>query len=182
MLKEKCRDAFNLPLPPSLFLFIGRYHPWKGVRELVEAARHFPDDLFVFAGTGTLPDRPRNCIDIGSVPFERVPLLINAADCLILPSHTEGVPNVLMESLACGVPVVSSDVGGCPEVVTDGATGLLVPPGDVPALVRAVRWMKDHPDERVVMGQRGREDIAMRYEQRILLDRLIAIHTGLIGD
>ena len=64
--------------------------------------------------------------------------LLPAADLVVLPSFTEGLPNVALEAAAAGVPVVATAVGGTPEVVADGVTGLLVPPGQPRAMARAV--------------------------------------------
>jgi len=99
----------------------------------------------------------------------------------VLPTyHPEGVPNVLMEALACSIPVIATDVGGCPEVVKDRETGLIIPPKDVPALVNAIRWMKDHPKERKAMGGAGRRDMIERYELKKLIEKTIEVHRGVL--
>jgi len=180
MPQNECREEYGIHPERMVFLYVGRYHPWKGISELIKAARLFPDDLFIFAGTGTLPAHPENCIDIGAVEPNNVPILMNTADCLVLPSYTEGLPNVLMEALSCAVPVIATDVGGCPEVVKDGVTGLLIPPKDVPALQNALVWMKEHPDERKKMGVEGRSDMIERYEIQHLIARMIQIHRDIL--
>jgi glycosyltransferase involved in cell wall biosynthesis len=78
----------------------------------------------IFAGRKTAPEIAR---------------LMNAADLLALPSNNEGVPNVLLEAFASGLPVVASSVGGIPEVLNSDSLGSLFPPGDLPALVAALR-------------------------------------------
>src|SRR5437660_11632373 len=78
-------------------------------------------------------------------------------DVLVLPSYTEGLPNVVLEASAAGVPVVATAVGGTPEVVEDGVTGYLVPPGDPEALAGRVRDVLAMPDGGRTLGQRGRQ-------------------------
>ena len=181
MNKEKCKTLFNIRRECRIFLYVGRYHPWKGIYELIAASRYFPEDLFFFAGDGVLPDHPDNCIDIGRQNPDLIPKLMNTADCLILPSYTEGIPNVLMEALSCATPAITTGVGGCPEVVKDGVTGLIIPSKNVSALVNAIRWMTEHPDERKMMGEEGRRDMMERYEIEKLIKNMIDIHRTLLG-
>jgi len=86
--------------------------------------------------------------------------LYNAADGFVLPSRREGLPNVIMEALASGIPVVASRVGGVPELVQEGETGFLVPPRDTEALSTAMRrLMEIPPSQRREMGERGRKHV-----------------------
>ncbi|MCQ1538453.1 glycosyltransferase family 4 protein [Methanocalculus taiwanensis] len=182
MTKNTCHQEFNFNIDRMIFLFIGRYHPWKGIHELIEAAKALPEDVFIFAGAGILPVHPENCIDIGEVEPEKIPILINAANCLVLPSYTEGLPTVLMEALSCAVPVIATNVGGCPEVVKNNITGLLIPPKNIPALCNALIWMKEHPDERNKMGERGREDMINRYDRKYLISKMVHIHRKILEE
>ncbi|WP_460373564.1 glycosyltransferase family 4 protein [Methanocalculus sp. MC3] len=178
--KNECRAYFGIDRERMVFLYLGRYHPWKGIHELIEAAKQSPEELFIFAGTGSLPEHPDNCIDIGAIEPERVPTLMNCADCLMLPSYTEGLPNVLMEALSCAIPVIATKVGGCPEVVQDRKTGLLIPPKDITALSEALYWMKEHHSKRILMGEEGRRDMIERYEREKLITQMIDIHRTLL--
>ena len=76
---------------------------------------------------------------LGARPHEEIPLWMNACDVLCLPSLSEGLPNVALEAMACGLPVVASRVGGVPEIVRDGVNGFLVPPSNPGALADALR-------------------------------------------
>ncbi len=80
-------------------------------------------------------------------------------DLLVLPSYTEGLPNVVLEAFAAGVPVVATAVGGTPEAVEDGVNGYLVPPGDATALAGRISDMLANPARRREMGARGRENV-----------------------
>jgi glycosyltransferase involved in cell wall biosynthesis len=102
-------------------------------------------------------------------------------DLAVLPSFTEGLPNVVLESYAAGVPVVATAVGGTPEVVEDGVDGYLVPPRDTAALAGRILDMLALGEGRRLMGQRGRERIQARFTfhaQARLYQNLFAGLTG----
>jgi glycosyltransferase involved in cell wall biosynthesis len=85
------------------------------------------------------------------------------AAVLALPSHSEGSPNVLLEAMAAGVPVVATAVGGVPEIATDGETALLVPKGDVPAMAQALARMLDEPAFAQAMAGRAQPAVLSSY-------------------
>lgn len=126
-------------------LYVGNLVPVKGPRVLTAAfaqLKHAEDVDLVFVGSGPegrqLLKDPRIHV-IGSQPHTALGLWFNAADIVCLPSLSEGLPNVILEALACGRPVVASNVGGVPEVVRPNlGNGLLVAPGDVGALANAL--------------------------------------------
>jgi len=96
----------------------------------------------MFVATSTTPYRRDDCPTVfllGARPHVEIPLWMNACDVLCLPSLSEGLPNVALEAMACGLPVVASRVGGVPEVVRDGINGFLVPPSNPAALADALR-------------------------------------------
>jgi glycosyltransferase involved in cell wall biosynthesis len=145
-------------------LFVGRLVRRKGVDVLLEALGEADGVELVVVGDG--PERrrlQRRAGDlpvrfVGEQPREAVVHEMRRAQALVLPSlHGEGLPNVILEAMACGLPVVASDNGGIPEIVRDGETGLLVPSGDASALALAVRRLlaDDALRERLRAG--GRE-------------------------
>jgi teichuronic acid biosynthesis glycosyltransferase TuaC len=179
--RDQSRKSLGLPIDGTMIvLYVGRIHPWKGIREMIEAARILRDMVFVFIGPGTIPDHPDNCRFIGSIPHEKVKAWIIAADISLLPSYTEGISNFLMESLSCEVPAIASDVGGNPEIVKNHETGLLVPVKNSQAISEALSWMSAHESERNLMGKRGRTDMVSRYHDDLLIRKLIEIHTTLL--
>ena len=180
--KAKSRIKLSLPTDANIFLFIGRLHPWKGITEIIETAKLHPNSLFYFIGFGEVPSHPENCFFIGTIPHDQIVFWISAADCLLLPSYTEGLPNVLMEALSSERPVIASNVGGCPEIVQNYKTGILIPPKDVNELSKAVQWMLDNEDERTKMGISGRKEMIIHYEHETLIDKLVAIHNTLIEE
>src|SRR5690606_15410715 len=82
--------------------------------------------------------------------------VIHHAD-IVLHTNVEPEPlnQVILQAMAAGIPIIASNIGGQREVIKDGVTGLLFPPGDVGALRRSIRWMINHPEEREEMGQKG---------------------------
>jgi glycosyltransferase involved in cell wall biosynthesis len=139
-----------------VLLFVGNVQASKGCGELLEAfcrlSGQRPEARLAVAGTGPqVPDlkalaAQRGCADkvrfVGRLPHEAVIRWFGAADLLCLPSHAEGVPNVVLEAMACGRPVVATDVGGIPEVLPSFA-GTMVPPRDVDALEAALQRALD---------------------------------------
>lgn len=178
--KRQCRKRLNIETDSIIFLFVGRLHSWKGINEIIEAARTFPDYKFLLVGPGNPPQHPNNCIFFGSVPTSEIRFWMNSADCILLPTYTEAIPTVILESSACGIPAITSDVGGCPEIVSHRDNGLLIPARNVEALINAIEWMAKHPDEREKMGRRGREIVVERYDHEKMVKKLIKVHLGLL--
>ena len=140
------------PDEPPHVLFAGRLSPEKGVLELVEAARGLP---LVVAGDGPLRDRVPGAL--GFVPHDELLLLYERAAVVACPSLREGFGVVCAEAMAYGRPVVAAAVGGLRDLVVDGDTGMLVPPGDVPALRAALERLLGDEALRNRLGSAARE-------------------------
>ncbi len=84
----------------------------------------------------------------------------------------------MLEAFAAGTPVIASRIGSLAEIVEDGVTGLLTPPGDVPALTNAITWADAHPDELRVMGANARAAYEQRYRGAAHLDALMKVYCG----
>ena len=112
--------------------------------------------------------------DLAWLPGERsdVPAVMQGLDLFVLPSLAEGISNTILEAMACGLPVVATAVGGNADLVDDGVTGQIVPPGDVPALADALcRWADDAPARRAA-GVVGRA----RVEAQFSLPAMVAAY------
>ncbi|HET6432961.1 glycosyltransferase family 4 protein [Dyella sp.] len=157
----QCEARARLKLPPipgPLWLFVGNLKDTKGCMDLLEAfaaARvRQPKAHLVFVGAGpcgsALQARAQalGCATsvqlVGAVAHGELADWFRAADVFCLPSHNEGVPNVVLESMACGVPVVATRVGGIPEVVPEHA-GILVTPQDIPGIADALVQASQRP-------------------------------------
>jgi glycosyltransferase involved in cell wall biosynthesis len=106
--------------------------------------------------------------------------LMTAFDFTILGSSEEGFPNALMESMASAVPVVSTWVGGVPELIEDGVHGLLVPYGESSAMAGAITWMIEHPQERRQMGEAARRRIAEHFSTERMVTSTQAVYEELL--
>jgi glycosyltransferase involved in cell wall biosynthesis len=159
-------DAVGEPDEPPHVLYAGRLSQEKGVLELVEAARGLP---LVVAGDGPLRDRVPDAL--GFVPHDRLLELYRGAALVVCPSHREGYGVVCAEAMAHGRPVVASAVGGLRDLVVDGETGLLVPPGDVTALRRALERLLGDADLRRRLGAAGRD----RARELLSRERAVAL-------
>lgn len=128
-----------------------------------EASRKLPEALLVVIGSGPLQNElvrvGQSVHACGAKSTEDVACWMKAADILVLPSHNEGLPNVILEAMACGLPVVATDVGGIPEAVVHGETGFLVPPGDHQELTARILALARNIDLRRTMGPAGRRRI-----------------------
>jgi glycosyltransferase involved in cell wall biosynthesis len=149
----------------------GRLSPEKGFAVLIDAARLLAaerDDVgFVLFGEGQL----RRPLESQIARYDLQDRFVLAGftdrlhhylphfDLLTLPSYSEGLPVIVLEAFAAGVPVVATAVGGCPEVVVDQDNGFLVPPGDAGELHAAIRRLIEQPERARQMGQAGRSHV-----------------------
>lgn len=134
--RADCCRRLGLDPQRRRVLYVGNLLPVKGPTILDQAARILTDADVILIGAG--PERVTAARCVGARPHDEIPLWMNACDLLCLPSLAEGLPNVALEALACGLPVVASRVGGVPEVITDDVNGLTVPAGDAVILARAL--------------------------------------------
>jgi glycosyltransferase involved in cell wall biosynthesis len=157
--QQSARRRLGLPVARKILLWVGRMVPVKGLDVLLEAMRHpdlvAQDPLLLLVGDG--PERPRierlatASLDpgairfVGGVPHAELATWYQAADLMVLPSHSEGVPNVLLEAVACGTGFVASDVGGVRNLTATPDLDL-VPPGDAMRLANALTARIGHPE------------------------------------
>jgi glycosyltransferase involved in cell wall biosynthesis len=153
---QDCRSKLKLGESRQRLLYIGNLKREKGCVELMESFLRLsvgrPDLDLVYIGAGkeesTISELATAAgVDSrvhlrGVVDHQQLPEWINACDLVVLPSYSEGVPNVLLEAMACGTPVVATSVGGIPEVVPEHA-GILIAPQDVDGLTAALSTALD---------------------------------------
>jgi glycosyltransferase involved in cell wall biosynthesis len=155
------------PSDPPHVLYAGRLSPEKGVRELVAATRGLP---LVVAGDGPLRAEVPGAL--GMVPHDELLRLYGSAAVVACPSRREGFGVACLEAMAAGRPVVASDVGGLRDLVVDGETGLLVPPGDVTALRAALERLLGDAELRARLGRAARERVLAEFTWKRYTDEV----------
>jgi glycosyltransferase involved in cell wall biosynthesis len=188
------RAQLGIPAGAPLVGEIGRLCAVKGQRELIQALPHLPDVRLVLVGKDLeqggafQAELERDAERLGvreRVVFaghrDDARALLDELDLFVLPSWTEGLPVVVLEAMAHGRAVVATPVGGTPEVVEDGETGVLVPPRDPRTLADAVGRLLADPDLRRRMGEAGRARVATRFSREAMTRRVLEIYDEVSG-
>ena len=184
-----------------LVAFVGRIVREKGVLELVRAAQYLRDKgcpvSFLIAGSAvenisgaSYAEEVRNAVSdsglgewvslVGPIGNVAKTDLLSAADIFVCPSYWEGSPMSVMEAFACGTPVVATRVGGLPDLVDSGETGLLVTPRDTLELARAIQTLVDAPDLRKRMANEARRRAVASWSQAVMTDRHIDLYLEIL--
>lgn len=173
-------------------LFLGIVGHRKGVYDLLpafaEALAPRPGMKLLIGGNGEVEQARMRAAELGlgdSVEFlgwvggERKNELLAAADVFVLPSYNEGLPISLLEAMSWGVPVISTTVGGIPELIRDGTDGFLIQAGDVPSLTRSLVELAGDAALRERMGRAGREQVAEAFSREAVLPRLEQLYADI---
>ncbi|MGH2466285.1 MAG: glycosyltransferase [Candidatus Limnocylindrales bacterium] len=185
---EAARARVGWPAAGSIVTFIGRLMATKGVRELVEAAAALPPDaIVVLIGDGPLRGELAASAAVsagrvrllGAVAHERIPAFLAASSLVVLPSYAEGLPTVLVEAGAMGVPVVASAVGGVPELLGE-AGGWLCPPTDAEALAAAIVAALEDPVEAARRSSNLERTVREHHDADVQAARLVEIYRSLV--
>ncbi len=177
-IQSQIRQELSLPNSGKIVLFVGHIIRTKGIFELIDAwntiAKKFNDIYLVLIGDGqdkaellgrvetyNLRDYVRT---VGVVPHSQMHRWMNASDLLVLPSYSEGVPNVVMEAMACGLPVVATTVGGLPAAVGDSRGAILIPPKSSEQLADAMIEILDDDAQRQSMSIAARATAMERFD------------------
>lgn len=188
--QELFRNKFGLK-GKKVFLCSGRLVKGKGLelllKAMVDVVKFNKDVMLVLIGDGELEDRLKDMVRVlmleNFVRFdglvENVHEYLNASDIFIFPSLSEGMPNSLLEAMACGLPVIASKIGGVVDVVEDGKSGILVEPGDISGLSTAmIRLLKD-AELRQRLGAEARRRIVEGFSIDRIADEYIKLYEGL---
>jgi glycosyltransferase involved in cell wall biosynthesis len=197
--RERARTALGLPGDAFVVALLGRISPWKGqdvlARALAEPALAQRGAIGLVAGAAWREDpRPeaelvalRNRLRLGDrlrlLGFRHDPEnVLGAADVVVVPStRPDPLPNAALEAAAAGCCVVASAHGGLPEILREGVTGRLLPPGDHKLLAAALAALADDPEQRERLGAAAAADVAHRFAPGRLLDALQALYDDLLG-
>ena len=195
--RDVVRKEFGIPGDAPVVAAIGRLEPEKGHPTLIEAwplvHHHFPQARLLIAGEGSERDRLEGlaaahlrselCCD--SVAFlgrrDDIPAVLAAADVVAMPSYREAQGIAILEALAAERPVVASNVGGIPEMITDGETGTLVPSHEPSALAAAIIALFTHPDRAAKLAAAGHEMVHEEFCIDYMMRDIEAIYALAVG-
>jgi glycosyltransferase involved in cell wall biosynthesis len=192
--RRAVRSELGLPMDADVVAMIARVTRSKGVAEFAAAARiartTHPRAHFLLVGPEDPDSRLRLTADEVAAlrrdlvwPGRRddVARVLAAADLFVLPTaYREGIPRVLLEAAAMGLPLVATDSPGCNEVVIDGVDGLLVPVGDLGALAAAIGHLLADPELRARMGAAARRRAVATFDLRLIANQYEAIYRDLL--
>jgi glycosyltransferase involved in cell wall biosynthesis len=189
------REPVRDPGKPARVLLPARLLWDKGVAEFVSAARQLLAQgraiEFLLAGDpdpgnpAAVPEASvRAWVEEGVLQWlghvDDMPALFASVDMVVLPSYREGLPKGLIEAAACSLPLVTTDVPGCREVVTDGVDGLLVPVRDADALANAIARLLDDLALASRLGEAARAKALDQFDERIVVARTLAVYGELL--
>lgn len=167
-------------------LYSGRLSYEKGLKTLIKAISLCNSVKLLIAGEGPLKGEletmaeniaPKKGEFLGYLNGERLQKIIGGAMFVVVPSEWyENFPYSILEAFTLGKPVIGSEIGGIPELVRDGETGLLFEPGSTGDLAEKIQWMIDHPKERQEMGQRARELVEKECNPELHYEHLTGVY------
>jgi D-inositol-3-phosphate glycosyltransferase len=191
-----------------MLLFVGRIEPLKGVDTLIRAIAHMrsrgvtdrhPHYLAIIGGDPNASAKDMNSemarlqalskelgledlvVFLGKRSQSSLPYYYSAAEVLIMPSHYESFGMVALEAMACGTPVVASQVGGLAFLIQDGVTGYVVPGGDHIAMSQRLSELISQPDLRERLGQQA-SAYASNYSWENITSRVIDLYLQMLGE
>ncbi len=195
--RSQARESLGLDPDALVFSVIGNLWPYKGHADLLAAlalasAALPPDWVLLLVGRDIDGQRAVleeicNRQDLAAhVRFlgERgdVPRLLRAADIHLSPSHTEGMPNNVLEAMCAGLPVIATNVGGIPELVVDDVTGILVPAANPPAMAKAILGLLANPARMAAMGAAARARVLESFSIEQSVACLERAYTALVPE
>lgn len=186
------RKVIGATSSPPRILALGRIGDRKGTFDLIRAFAQvlprFRDCILVCAGDGEIARAAALAAELGIADSVQLPGWLSpedtaaqlaAATIFALPSYAEGLPMALLEAMACGLAVVTTPVGGIPQVVQHHKNGLLVSPGDVPALAAEISRLLGEPNWRAHLGAAARATISQDFSLGAAIERLINLYASL---
>jgi D-inositol-3-phosphate glycosyltransferase len=203
---DEAKCAIGVPKEDQMLLFVGRIEPLKGVDTLLRAIAHmrtagigekYPHYLAIIGGDPNVSELDINSemarlqrlsrelglenlvLFLGKRAQTSLPYYYSAADVLIMPSHYESFGMVALEAMACGTPVVASQVGGLAFLIQDGVTGFVVPGGDPFALSERLTQLLSQPDLRNRLGDQAAA-YAQEYDWQNITSRIIEVYNEVL--
>jgi len=181
-------QSIGIELGSPVVGMVGNLHPWKGFNVFVRAAAAVkasrPHARFLIVGDGSqrapLQQMARELNVESELAFagarSDIPEMLALMSVFVLSSPAEGLPNAVLEAMACGLPVVASNVGGVPETITNGETGFLVSPGDAAGFAEKILQLLNDPMHAKQMGEAGRRKVVEQFSCERLVKNMQALY------
>lgn len=194
--KLSMREKLGLPIDEKLVIFVGRLHPVKGLDTLLYAWQKVSQSIeidrarLLIVGEG--PEEPFLRQLVTQLGLEATTLFLGrrdnvvkylqSTDVLVLPSLSEGLPNALLEAMACGLAAVATDVGGSNDVINNLENGILIHPRDPKALSDALLTLLNDKKLAARLGQEARKTIEERYSLDQVVNQYMRLYQSLVSD
>jgi teichuronic acid biosynthesis glycosyltransferase TuaC len=189
------RKQLGISLKEKVVIFVGHLLEDKGIFELMSAfiklSVKYSDLHLILVGDGPEYDTlnemiysnhlNKNVHLVKSKPYVEIPKWLSAADIFVLPTYSEGLPNVVPEAMACGLPVVATRVGGIPEAVVDGRTGILIDAKNIGQLQQAMKKMITDKEFRLAAGQNGLAYVRKMFDAEQNAEKLAKVLWSLVA-
>jgi N-acetyl-alpha-D-glucosaminyl L-malate synthase BshA len=191
--KENIRRQMNITNDDKIVLFVGRLNSIKGVEYLIESMEYIKQKdvktKLIIVGEGIERRRlellvnklflTKNVLFAGRIPYEDIPKYLTLSDMIVLPSLEEGFPNILLEAMASGLPIVATNVGGIPEIIKNGENGFLVAPKNPGAIAEKVLYLFENNELRRRIIENNKEEVK-RYCGQDITEKLEEIYRTLV--
>lgn len=192
---DKLRTQLGISKSEVAILFVGRIEKDKGIYELLDAFSTLKSkghnlhlillgncvESDVKSKISSLTALKNKIHVIGEQPHREVFNWLKSADLFVLPSYHEGLPNAILEAMSCGLPVVSTKIGGIPEIVEDGNTGILVNPKDSDALANAIDYLIKNDELARKMGKTGRDKVEQKFSWQQNAREIVQIYNKVLS-
>lgn len=179
--RSECRKKLNLPLDKKIVIFVGHFIERKGPLRVLEAInRSKIDSLAIFIGKGNQQPQGDKVLYAGSVNNDDLPIWLNAADVFVLPTLAEGNCNSINEAIACGLPVITSDISDVRHQVCNNINGLLINPKSIDEISKAIETVLTDTTLRKEISLYNLQEAKQRFSKDRASDILTKITSKLI--
>jgi glycosyltransferase involved in cell wall biosynthesis len=195
--KRKAKEELGFNPDDIAILSVGRLYARKGLFTLIESmpqvARKFKNAKFIIAGKGLSNEMKKlvdyatklgvkdNIVFTGYFPDKKLPKLYQAADVFAFSTFYENLPFAVLEALSSGLPVVTTNVGGIPEMIDTGRNGFLVQPSNAKEIADKILYYLEHPAAAAEMGALARKTILERFDWRLIVKKVLKVYDEALG-